>query len=496
MEETAIKFDDQKVENPKSIEDTYTDEIVISLCGPVGSPFDDVIKELEELITSKYSYEVEAINLSDFIKTLNPGEFPKKKNFEYYKGLIDKGNELRLDKGNDILAKLAIHQIIGDRIKRPKTENGATNAPARKCYIIKSIKNQNEMDLLKKVYGNLFYTLGVFATNQKRIVQLTKSKKMNETDAEKLIKIDAGHDQKAYGQTISKTFPQSDFFLRAGSIETLEINTKLARFLNLIFNDKIVTPNVDEKAMYAAASAAVNSACLSRQVGASITDKEGKVVSIGWNDVPKFGGNVYDGTSKEDNRCWNWKDGKCNNDEKKKDLVNELLLDLSSVISTDDIKSAAQILKNNSRINNLIEFSRAVHAEMLALIKSDNVQGGNLYCTTYPCHSCARHIVAAGIEKVYFIEPYPKSLATDLHMDSITDDELDKSKKVKIIAFEGVAPNRYFDLFLSTEKRKNIKVDKVTPKQKTSLESIPRLEAIAINDITLDKDLETILGTE
>jgi deoxycytidylate deaminase len=42
--------------------------------------------------------------------------------------------------------------------------------------------------------------------------------------------------------------------------------------------------------MFYARSAANNSSCLSRQVGASITDKNGNLISTGWNDVPKFGG--------------------------------------------------------------------------------------------------------------------------------------------------------------------------------------------------------------
>lgn len=39
--------------------------------------------------------------------------------------------------------------------------------------------------------------------------------------------------------------------------------------------------------------------------------------------------------------------------------------------------------------------------------------------TTFPCHYCARHIVAAGIYEVQYIEPYPKSKALQLHADAI-----------------------------------------------------------------------------
>lgn len=45
-----------------------------------------------------------------------------------------------------------------------------------------------------------------------------------------------------------------------------------------------------------------------------------------------------------------------------------------------------------------------------------------LYSTTYPCHGCAKHIVAAGISEVVYYEPYPKSRALALHDDSIQED--------------------------------------------------------------------------
>jgi hypothetical protein len=70
-----------------------------------------------------------------------------------------------------------------------------------------------------------------------------------------------------------------------------------------------------------------------------------------------------------------------------------------------------------------------------------------MYVTTFPCHNCAKHIVAAGIERVIFVEPYPKSLATTLHDDSIAIDDEEAKDKVRFLPFVGVAARRYFDLF-------------------------------------------------
>lgn len=76
-----------------------------------------------------------------------------------------------------------------------------------------------------------------------------------------------------------------------------------------------------------------------------------------------------------------------------------------------------------------------------------------LYGTTFPCHNCAKHIVAAGLERVVYVEPYAKSKAQKLHGDSVAVGEPEDSadgrlpKKVRFDAFVGVGPRRFFDLF-------------------------------------------------
>jgi len=77
----------------------------------------------------------------------------------------------------------------------------------------------------------------------------------------------------------------------------------------------------------------------------------------------------------------------------------------------------------DSKVLEVIEYGRTVHAEMHALLQCARLgiptRGCVLYTTTFPCHECARHIVASGINRVVFLEPYPKSKVSDLHSDSI-----------------------------------------------------------------------------
>src|SRR5690606_6216358 len=103
-------------------------------------------------------------------------------------------------------------------------------------------------------------------------------------------------------------------------------------------------------------------------------------------------------------------------EETKKQNAQNLMINAVSEIDS--------IFTNIPGISSLIEFSRSIHAEMDAILSASregiSTVGCDLYVTTYPCHSCARHLVAAGIRRVYYVEPYIKSLALELHSDAIT----------------------------------------------------------------------------
>jgi cytidine deaminase len=75
-----------------------------------------------------------------------------------------------------------------------------------------------------------------------------------------------------------------------------------------------------------------------------------------------------------------------------------------------------------------------------------SVKGGVLYCTTFPCHNCTKHILAAGIRRVVYIEPYPKSRAKALHADEI-EVEGESASRVVFTPFLGLSPYRYRDIF-------------------------------------------------
>lgn len=475
----------------KRIRDTHTEELVIGLCGFIGTNIDIISKTISKVLKEQFKYEVIEIKLSDLIKQVGkPNLIDSDSKFDRYQKLINAGNELRKTHNESIIAELAINEISIKR-EMSKKDHEPDFKSQRICFVINSIKHKDELELFKLIYSDLFYSFGLFSSLEERRRRLINSG-VEEDKVNGLINQDIGEKIKN-GQHVYDTFVLSDFFLRFDSDSTANLEEKIKRYFNLIFQSDIVTPSLDELAMYAANSAAGNSACLSRQVGASITDEKGNILSLGWNDVPKFGGGVYnfdtnDYLGSNDHRCIHRDGGKCFNDEEKNLITDELIRSLvdGGMISEEN-KLNAQVIIKNSKIKQLIEFSRAVHAEMLAIINAgatagNKIIGGKLYCTTYPCHNCARHIVAAGIKDVYYIEPYRKSLALRLHDDSITDNETDKNK-LRLLMFEGVSPIRYLDFFKLSSKRKadsgkKIDMDKNTvyPKKTLSLQSIPKLE--------------------
>jgi deoxycytidylate deaminase len=495
------------------INEAVTPEIVIALCGPLGTPLHRVSESLKSLLSNSYDYKfVDEIRLSKYIKDFGQPTDPAS-----IKDLIDAGNSMREKYGNSVLAQLAIRQIatVRERQKEARTDpnqlplegmSPPDHAPViptpivRHCHIIDSIKNTDELQLLRSVYGPLLHVISVYSPLSLRSQELER-KLGDRSEVYKLIDRDSGEEIKN-GQSVRDVFPLADFFLRINDGTDHQIETSLRRYLNLLLGVKVITPTPSERAMYEAHSAARNSACLSRQVGAAITDDQGEVLSVGWNDVPRAFGGLYDSIGRTDeigyvdHRCWNKDGGKCFNDDEKTEIANRLTRALIKERIVDDSRFAEVNLRlrKSSELRGLIEFSRAVHAEMHALLNAghsagNRIRGGKLFVTTYPCHSCARHLIAAGIREVRFIEPYRKSLATRLHADAITESESD-TNKVRIVPFDGVAPVRFLDLFSegplgrkdpNTGKMRTFRA--TVPVTAVTLEAVTTLEGLALREL-------------
>lgn len=448
-------------------------ELVLAFSGALGAGIEDVRPLFEEAL-KPMDYTVVDIKVSRIIKE-NTSRLLKLRNrtstyddldvargLERYRRLQDAGNDLRGTYSNDILAQLIVHQIATHATRSKAEEIDLDKPPFRVAFIVDQLKHYDEVKFLRDVYGNNFYLVGVLSGYARRLDRLVRETRADVSDVSHLMDRDREEDI-THGQQLDRTLKLSDVFIRNSSGNRVAMETQVRRFVKLIHGAVDITPTKDEFGMYVAYSSGLASACMSRQVGAAILSAEGSVLSTGCNDVPKAGGGLYSDTTKPDFRCVMKTEGICHNDAEKDEIRDEILEILkSSGIPVTVATEIAKKIRVKSRLRDLIEFSRAVHAEMDALISvarrgGGTVSGASLYTTTYPCHNCARHILASGITKVFFIEPYEKSLAIKLHSDSIVHDTEpdDRSpNKVPFLHFEGVAPRRYQDLFLFASGRK------------------------------------------
>lgn len=446
----------------KTIQDRRSREMVIGLCGAIGSGVkalkDNLIHQLEAS-----GYKTVHIRISDIIAEKTDRTLKDLLGYERYVQLQDKGDLLRKQHKNSILAACAIEEIALARAElctdeidvSPDTEEDLVLKTKEKiAYIIDQLKHPDEVKLLRSVYPRNFYLVGLIRTESERRLNL-EEEKIKDTKIDELIR----RDRKSVtnGQQVEKTLHNADYFIHNVHNHSQLLEKSIDRFIKLVHDVNGLTPTIDEIGMHAAYSASLRSACLSRQVGASISDDSGNIIATGCNDVPSFGGGLYNSSSTEDFRCVHR--GQCSNDKHKALLKEEIKEILANDISNQNtVNDLVEKITSDTKINSLIEYSRAVHAEMDAIVSlarsvKDSSVGMTLYSTTYPCHNCARHIVAAGISRVVYIEPYEKSLAIKLHDDSIAD--TNGVKKVVLAPFEGVSPRRFEAFFRQNGKRKD-----------------------------------------
>ena len=454
-----------------------SNELVIAFAGPVGCGLSEVIDTAEQMVR-EFGYSVVLIKASDFIRKLGDVVIDAESNADRYIQLQKVGTDLRKKYSKDIIAKCIAAKIATKRLSEKEAEGEGAKVPQKVAYLIDQLKHPHEVEFLRVVYRNLFYVVGVLSSEEKRKKRLL-DEGVGEGDAVSIMGIDKDEGPK-HGQRLEDTLELSDLFLRHSSQNKLNIEKQIKRFLELLHGKIGITPTQHESAMYVAQSAAQRSACLSRQVGASITDQAGQLISTGCNDVPKGGGGLYtEANGEDDHRCV-FKGGKCSNDRHKdllRDEIKSILIgakcndgapgegqepEEKQALSGDLAAKLAEKIRTATKLKDLIEYSRSVHAEMDAIISAaragmKSTQDGYLYSTTFPCHNCARHIITAGIRRVYYIEPYEKSLAYALHDDAIIidpDNIDDQSERVSFLHFEGISPRRFQSFFHTGLERK------------------------------------------
>ncbi|WP_312076419.1 hypothetical protein [Chryseobacterium sp.] len=199
---------------------------------------------------------------------------------------------------------------------------------------------------------------------------------------------------------------------------------QLMKFVCLIKQPGIVTPSALERTMQVAYNAKLNSGCISRQVGAVVTDEFYSVKGIGWNEVPEgqtpcglrnikdyesgvVGSSpIYTGFEKT---------GKYQNAtfiDKIKEAINSVP---KGYLKDENGRNCPYCFKS---FHNAFEgkdnqvHTRSLHAEENAMLQitkygGQSLKGGNLFTTASPCELCSKKAFQLGIKNIFFIDPYP-----------------------------------------------------------------------------------------
>lgn len=464
-------------------------ELIIGLVGPAGVRLSGVTKAVTTYLKS-FNYTAKDIHVSKLLEHYHG--YDKNKIIDGEGERILYCQDVALDFRRELEDGAAPTLAAIAEIRRIRAaETGSPDRPwFAHAYILDQLKHPREVELLRQVYGSAFVLLAVHepkTTRGESIVKRispdsTKSKNSHYVGlAVKIIEDDENQSvDPDFGQNTRDTYPLADFFIdltNEGGEGAVE------RFIRLLFGHPFETPYQREYAMHQAWSASLRSSDYNRQVGAVIVKHEYEpssptlrdlsIVATGMNEVPRAGGGLY------------WRDVsgdprdqalEAKGDDRAKAIKTSVLTELLDRIKSagflkesgkqsDDIADdllKTKILKG-SQFMNISEFSRPVHAEMAALIDSARrgvaVQSLSMYVTTFPCHNCAKHIIAAGLKQVVYLEPYPKSRAQFLHKEEIVSEApegMTYGDKVAFIAYTGIAPRQYHRFFSMEHRGKKL----------------------------------------
>lgn len=440
-------------------------ELFFGFVSPIGVDLNPSIAAFKEFLSGE-GYHVEEIRVTEvfplFEGALNPAPklrpFPE---YERFRSYIKFGNRLREHSKDDaILAALSIGQIMFARSELAKKQD--KNTIPKVAYLIRQFKRREEIELLRSVYGRLFFQVSIYSRRSARVEVLSRrfAKSVDQSDAnrfrakaEELVQTDENEVGADHGQQVGKIFHDADFVVNS-DISSPSTESQIKRFCESLFSSNSISPTKEEYGMFMAKAAALRTIDLSRQVGAAIFSRAGEIMSLGSNEVPKASGGSYWEDEEHDDR--DYKRGFDANDRRKQ----ELLRDLAARAKTPKLPKLPGV--SDSQFMDALEYGRIVHAEMAAITDAARlgipIKGTELFTTTFPCHMCAKHIVASGIDRVIFLEPYPKSLATELHSDSIEIAGADRGQyssfpSVKFEHFFGITPRRYREFFERTRRK-------------------------------------------
>ncbi|WLH85150.1 hypothetical protein [Pseudomonas sp. FP2338] len=294
------------------------------------------------------------------------------------------------------------------------------NKPCR--IVVDAIRNPYEAFYLKRRYAN-FYLVSINTSNAERLRSLREYRKLTDNEIKALD--DKEYPEKISGakkfvaQNIQACIEVSDIHIHNSKNSEYTHNdlvSQLAWYVTLMMHPGLVMPTSIENCMQIAYTAKQSSGCISRQVGAVVTDESYSVKAIGWNSTPqgqlpcllRSAEDLIQGRNKSDFSEYELKDPT---------FRKALNAKYSNLIATNKTSNRNFSFCFKS-IQNEIEgeknqvHTRALHAEENAFLQiskhgGQKLSGGVLFTTASPCELCAKKAYQLGFKKIVYIDPYP-----------------------------------------------------------------------------------------
>lgn len=379
---------------------------------------------------------------------------------------------------------------------------------------IDALRNPFEAVYFKDNYKN-FYLISI-STEEKfrksRLSFLSKKEQESLENIENPKKFDETEEQ-FYHQNVQGCIELSDIHLYNPDVDNFKnyfLTQQIVKYITLMLHPGLVTPTHIERCMQLAYNAKFNSGCLSRQVGAVITENDFAIRAVGWNDVPK--GQVPCNLRGVNGYCAN-KDCESYSDFELCDAdFDDSMQKIKRSISSTDLRGRIfsycfkDVYNGYKGTTNQV-LTRSLHAEENAFLQiskygGTGIKGGFLFTTASPCELCAKKAYQLGITNIYYIDPYP-----GISMSHILS--FGKSNNPVMNLFYGAVGNAYVSLYEPRMAYKDelelisgIKVKKVVAKEKKEQEAEPivsdiKYHTMDISFVYMSKDdIQTMRNIE
>ncbi|AVE06616.1 deoxycytidylate deaminase [Pseudomonas palleroniana] len=332
-------------------------------------------------------------------------------------GCIDKGY-----KSVDFMPASVFH--LPETINR--VVKGIRSIKDKALIVVDAIRNPYEARFFKDRYS-AFYLVSINAPDDDRAAYLHSVHKFTSDKLREIDDHESGKTKITHADFISQNVKQcieiSDIHLfnPRGELDNNNVlKAQLAWYVALMLHPGLVSPTSMERVMQIAYSAKSNSGCVSRQVGAVVTDADFSIKSVGWNDVAK--GQVpcslrsLKGLMNDFDTVAYSKYERTNSEFRLS--AGKKLIKLADALESSGqnlsycFKDIRNGLESSERTRGNQVHTRSLHAEenaFLQIVKYGGVaiEGGKLFTTASPCELCAKKAYQLGLKEIVFIDPYP-----------------------------------------------------------------------------------------